>query len=201
MVRIGGVNYKVSRISPLYLAAGMTASGLTSLYLLRRNNLKMVELRDVLREADKSGNGVDQALTDLQQYVLHHMNTSLATESVYPPIQLEFTYKRLMEQENSKADSQNSQLYIKAKDYCERVNPNSVLGRDRVPCIEQYLQDNQTVQPSTVSPSLYKFDFIAPKWSPDMAGWSLVLTVLLLIGLIARVITGYLTKKRRTTSK
>jgi len=187
---------RIRRVRPLYLGAATTASGLVSLYLLRRNNLTMSQLRDQLREADKSGKDVNQALDDLQQYVLHHMNTSLATESVYPPIQLQYTYERLMAAEQAKVDGQNSQLYINAKDYCEQQNPTSILGRDRVPCIEQYLQDHQAVQAQAIPASLYKFDFVAPRWSPDLAGWSLVLFGLLTLALLTRLIVGVIHKKR-----
>jgi hypothetical protein len=41
-----------------------------------------------------------------------------------------------------------------------------------------------------ISPSLYEFDFVSPTWSPDLAGWSLVASTMLLLLFISLVIAG-----------
>jgi hypothetical protein len=38
--------------------------------------------------------------------------------------------------------------------------------------------------PAPISAALYKFDFVSPNWSPDLAGWSLVLSALFLLAFI-----------------
>jgi hypothetical protein len=38
--------------------------------------------------------------------------------------------------------------------------------------------------PTPIPAALYKFDFISPSWSPDLAGWSLVVSVLFLLAFI-----------------
>lgn len=183
------------RISPVYVATAFVASGAVTVYALRANNLKMVELKEKLFKADEAGQDVQTPLRDLQQHVLHHMNTSLATESIYPPIQLKGTYDRLMAVEKARVDAINGGLYTAAQAKCE-AEVNAVLGRDKIPCVEQFLQDSKAAEVKTVSTSLYKFDFIAPKWSPDMAGWGIVLTALIGLFLIARLAAALWYKKQ-----
>lgn len=186
---------KFRRVEPVYIAAAFVAFGAISVYTLRANNLRMLELKQQLYDADKSGADVQKPLQDLQQYVLHHMNTSLATESIYPPIQLKNTYDRLVAAEKSRVDGINGSLYTEAQNYCE-AQVNAVLGRDKIPCIEQYLQDNQAVQATVVPDGLYKFDFVAPKWSPDIAGWSVVITIFIGILLVSRIVAGWWYKRK-----
>lgn len=146
---------------------------------LRSNNQNMIKLRDVVFAADKSGSDVQKPLQDLQAYVTTHMNTDLSAgkNAVYPPIQLQYTHERLVEQLSQKIAATNSQLYNDAQHYCEQQNPTGFSGRTRVDCVMQYVDSHGTEKIPTVPTDLYKFSFASPRWSPDLAGWSLVLTV------------------------
>jgi hypothetical protein len=146
----------------------------------------MVRLRSAVYVADKDNGDVNGALKKLQAYVVAHMNTSLTAGSgaIYPPIQLTYTYQRLeAAQSASVANLQktNLQLYTQAEDYCQAKIPIGFSGRYRVPCIEQYITShgfgNDLTMP-TIPASLYEFSFISPTWSPDLAGWSLVVAAL-----------------------
>jgi len=108
------------------------------------------------------------------------MNTNLSTgTSVYPPIQLKYTYQRLVDAQSSRLAQTNTQLYTEAQHYCEQQNPVDFSGHNRVPCIEQYVSSRSpdAVQLPAIPDALYKFSFATPKWSPDLAGWSLVIGV------------------------
>jgi preprotein translocase subunit SecF len=156
-------------------------SGLICLASLRHNNTTMIGLRDQVYAADKSNGNVEAALDKLRAYVYGHMNTDLSSGSgIKPPIQLSYTYARLQQNE-----AQNSSLYIDAKNYCEAKIPasQSVSGRGRIECITQYVTDHGA-KPVNVPQGLYQFDFISPAWSPDLAGWSLVATVIFFAGLV-----------------
>ena len=183
------------RIPIVYIATGFVTSSAVTVYALRANNLKMVELKETLFKADETGAPIQQPLQDLQQHVLHHMNTSVATESIYPPIQLKGTYDRLVAAEKARVDTINGSLYTTAQAKCE-AEVNAILGRDKIPCIEQYLQDNKAEVARTIPTSLYKFDFVAPKWSPDFAGWSIVMTILIGLFLVSRIIANIWYKKQ-----
>lgn len=148
---------------------------------LRANNEHMAMLRADVYAADKSGVGVPTALDNLQAYVTAHMNTNLSSGagSVYPPIQLEYTYLRLVQAQDQIAQSSNSGLYTAAQDYCQKVVQHYFAGPKIVPCIENYVSTHGTLGTKlpTISPALYEFDFVSPSWSPDLAGWMLLATI------------------------
>lgn len=160
---------------------------------LRHNNLEMVQLRNAVYQADKSGNNVEGALYNLRTYVYAHMNTGLSTNgSVYPPIQLKYTYQRLLQAAQAKAATVNAQLYTDAQEYCQATIPNGFSGRYRVPCIESYISSHGGQETVSIPSAMYKFDFVSPRWSPDLAGYSLLLSGLLGILLFIRLAAGWL---------
>ncbi|OGL40578.1 hypothetical protein A3J32_02770 [Candidatus Saccharibacteria bacterium RIFCSPLOWO2_02_FULL_46_7] len=53
-------------------------------------------------------------------------------------------------------------------------------GSGRVSCVADYVTSHG-VKVKAVPAGLYQFDFLNPAWSPDLAGWSLVITTLTLI--------------------
>lgn len=148
-----------------------------AVFALRTNNQEMIRLRERVYTADKAGRDVQAPLQDLQAYVTTHMNTNLSTDTgVYPPIQLKYTYERLVKERSDAASATNSRLYSEAQAYCEQQNPASVSGGNRIPCIQEYVQ-SRTIQQPAIDDALYKFAFTSPRWSPDLAGWSILAAV------------------------
>lgn len=148
-----------------------------AVFALRTNNQEMIRLRERVYTADKAGRDVQAPLQDLQAYVTTHMNTNLSTDTgVYPPIQLKYTYERLVKERSDAASATNSRLYSEAQAYCEQQNPASVSGGNRIPCIQEYVQ-SRTIQQPAIDDALYKFAFTSPRWSPDLAGWSVLAAV------------------------
>ncbi|HKR82395.1 MAG TPA: hypothetical protein VJR27_05365 [Candidatus Saccharimonadales bacterium] len=165
-------------------------------FSLRANNLQMVHLRNDVYQADKTGTGVETALQKLRSYVQVHMNTNLTdgTTAVYPPIQLKYTYARLQQAEQQRVASTNAALYPAAQAYCQQQNPTDFSGRNRVPCIEDYVS-RYGAKEHVIPDSMYKFSFVSASWSPDLAGWSLVLSVILLVLTLLRIFVGYWSKR------
>ena len=163
------------RIEPRYffvLAAVFTAS---SVILLRANNEHMIKLRSAVYSADQRNDHVEESLRALQAYVVAHMNTDLSggSSTVYPPVQLKYTYDRLVQAESEALAQTNSQLYTAAQVYCEAQRPTGYVI-NRIGCITDYLQSHDTKHEiAPVPDALYKFAFASPKWSPDLAGWSI----------------------------
>jgi hypothetical protein len=170
---------KIKWLKPQYFLVLALLSGLICVFALRANNQHMVQLRNEVYTADKYNRDVQKPLRDLQAYVTRHMNTNLSAgnTSVYPPIQLKYTYERLTSSQRSEF-TKNSNLYTEAQHYCEQQNSTDFSGHNRVPCIEQYVQSHTTSAIPTIPDALYKFDFISPRWSPDLAGWSLLAAIL-----------------------
>ena len=161
-----------------------------SVYGLRQNNLAMVNLRDAVYEADKNDGDVNAALNDLRQYVYSHMNTNLSSgnNTIKPPIQLRYTYERLISEAEKRANDEG--LYTEAANYCQGRIPASVSisGRSRISCVQDYILSHGGKRAEPVPTALYQFDFVSPTWSPDFAGWSLLLTAILFLAFITKVI-------------
>lgn len=176
------------KIHPLVLVALILMFGSVSVFALQQNNLKMGELRQAVYTADEENGDVEAALRELRQYVHAHMNTDLSagTNAVYPPIQLEHTYKRLVAAEQERIKQVNENIYTQAQAYCERLYPESFSGGPRVPCIREYVTE-RGVEANKIQDSLYKFDFVSPFWSPDLAGWSVLATIALTALLLVRL--------------
>lgn len=187
---------KLRAVKPWYFLALTVVLGTVCLFALRHNNERMVVLRDAVYAADKNNGDVNGALRNLRTYVYAHMNTSLASgpNAVYPPIQLKYTYERAQAAAEQQLAQTNQSLYNDAQHYCEAQDSVDFSGRNRVPCIEDYvLKHGATL--TAIPDALYKFDFVSAKWSPDLAGWTLVLTLVSAAGFVLSAVYHWWAKK------
>lgn len=171
----------------IIFALGASAAAIA----LRQNNLTAIQLRDKVFQADKENGDTEAALQELRQFTYSHMNTNLASDTgIYPPIQLKYTYDRLVAAEQKRVEGDNRDIYNQAQQYCEANFPQGLSGGNRLPCIKQYIDEHgkPDAKPRAIPDDLYKFDFVAPTWSPDLAGWSLVVAGLSLVLLVTRLI-------------
>ncbi len=129
---------------------------------------------NTLKAADEAGGDVNAALNDLRSYIYSHMNTEIGGDNgIYPPIQLSGTYGRLVAAEEKRVKDINDNLYTEAQAYCEATGNQGFSGRNRLDCINAYIDQNGA-KPQEIQDAFYKYDFVAPRWSPDMAGFSLL---------------------------
>lgn len=159
---------------------------------LRLNNIGMVERRNAVIAADESGNDdiTIQRLYDLQQHVAAHMNTDLG-RGVY----LEGSYTRDVEAWQSERYGEanpNGNIYKLAQEVCApQFNYYSAAylqcttsELEKYPAADEYADDTGKPRQET-----YIHDFASPTWSPDFAGWSVVLCVLLALWIVIRLVT------------
>jgi hypothetical protein len=167
---------------------------------LRHNNETMIKLRSAVYAADKNNGDVNTALNNLRRYVYGHMNTNLSSggNAIKPPIQLKYTYERLQAAEQKHADDANTSVYTQAQTYCQQQNSVDFSGRNRVPCITDYVTTHGQ-KANTTPVALYEFDFVSPVWSPDLAGWSLVTSVLLFVLFISSLLLDRLVSSKLKT--
>ncbi len=182
------------KIHPWYFLASAIIAGSVSIVALRHNNEHMIVLRNAVYQADKTNGDVEGALQDLRGYVFSHMNTSLASgpNAVHPPIQLKYTYERLQAAQQEGLGQNNSQLYGQAQKTCE-AEGQTATAQSTILCIQDYASAHG-IQLASIPEGLYKFDFVSAKWSPDLAGWSLVIAVASLIGLIISLLYRWFVK-------
>ncbi len=155
----------------------------------------MIVLRDAVYQADKNSGDVEGALRNLREYVFSHMNTSLASgpNAVHPPIQLKYTYERLQAAQQEGLGQNNSQLYGQAQKACE-AQGETTTAQSTILCIQNYASAHG-IQLAAIPEGLYKFDFVSAKWSPDLAGWTLVLAIVSLIGFVISFIYAWFMKR------
>ena len=179
---------KIARVSArtwLYL---FVATSIVCVLALRHNNQTMVKLRDAVYAADKDNKDVNAALNNLSHYVFGHMNTNLSSgnNNIKPPIQLKYTYQRLVDVQQNQIQAANQQIYTDAELYCQSIN-NAYFGTTRVPCVQNYVANHPIKQADINIPAgLYQFDFASPAWSPDLAGWSLLASLIFLLAFVIR---------------
>ncbi|MCA9332431.1 hypothetical protein KDA00_01010 [Candidatus Saccharibacteria bacterium] len=175
-------------LKTVYLVILLALVVATSVYSLRQNNLNAIRLRDAVIEVDKNNGDIESALQDLRRYTYAHMNTNLSagTTSIQQPIQLKYTYERLLASEKERVSKVNEKVYADAQVTCEKLYPIGLSGSGRIPCIEDYVAKNGAKE-QPIQDSLYKFSFTSPKWSFDLAGISLAIACVLLIIIVAKV--------------
>ena len=162
---------------------------------LRQNNLHMVKLRQAVIDADANGTDVEKPLQELRTYVTSHMNTNLRSHGKFatnePPIQLVTRYNQAVQaaQEKAAAANGNASLYVEAENSCkQRAVPLTIIAQ----CIQEYIaartNNANPAVAATVPKELYTYDFLSPKWSPDLAGWGVVATTVVGLAVLGRAL-------------
>lgn len=169
-------------------------SGIITLNAYIGNSREAKRRYDILIATDAAGGDVEGALRSLRTYIYAHMNTTIGSPTgVRPPIQLKGTYDRLTAAERARAAAAkeaNAGLYTKAQAECERLIPDGLSGRGRVPCITEYVTKNsQSETEQTIPDGLYKYDFVSPIWSADTAGIGMIVTAILGLVFVYRIVT------------
>ncbi len=150
-----------------------------SAYLLRQNNLKMLSLRDQVLQVDSETGDITKIapyIKELGNYVLNHMNTNFGR------IELPGTFNKEVDKIRKAAEisgAVDAKIYKRAQIKCE--DPYIPLTA-RAQCIQDYVVSNAK-QGTNISDlvfpdkSLFSYSFVSPTWSPDFAGFSVVLSI------------------------
>lgn len=178
---------KLRPVSYWYFLIGFIVTGLIAISALRQNNMEMIRLREAVKVADQTGNGVEEALQALRKHVYSHMNTDLTSgdNAIHPPIQLVHTYDRLTKGERERVAAHNKQVSDDAVRACEGRFPAGQI-QARAQCVQEHITQHSIKEQQTVPKELYQYDFVSPIWSPDLAGWSLLATAVLFVLFVLR---------------
>ena len=167
--------------------------GFVAATFLRLNNIGMVQRRDAVASADQQGNAADiqTRLYDLQRYVAAHMNTDMGV------VYLEGQYKRDTQSTIDAASSDsnpNGNIFKKAQEVCAPKYANlGHYSQAFQQCVINQLNSYAPASGETVAkPQLpkseqYRFSFVSPVWSPDFAGFSVLICVLIVLLIIVRI--------------
>lgn len=187
---------RLQRIKTWQLIILLVLSTFVSATFLRLNNIGMVQRREAVLSADKASDVdvLQNRLYDLQRYSADHMNAS--TGAVY----LQGAYDREAErrhQEAQQAQTGSENIYKKIED--EVCGPQARANGWRWPdprylsCQQKELEKYgaANVASTDISPpnaDLFRHSFLSPSWSPDFAGFSLVVTGLIMLMIVARIL-------------
>lgn len=204
---------KLSQVKTWQLVVLLVMIGFVSATFLRLNNVGMVQRRDAVLAADESNDTValNQRLYDLQRYVSSHMNTDPGR------IALDNTYKRaydakLKEFEASAKKQSSNDVVSKVRAVCDTKAQQGGYGYFStaadpryVACINEEWSKYPAAQVANLqfeapSTAPYYHTFVSPAWSPDFAGWSLIITGAIVFIIIVRLLVLVILKtmlKRR----
>lgn len=164
---------------------------LASLFFLRQNSLEMVRLRSEVKQADEKGEGVEQALSNLQKYVTSHMNTDLG-DGVSLQKSYEKAYQKAFDAAvEAQRSPQNKAASDRAHAECKAKHADNF--NLYVNCARDILQKSTGSSSGRVEfreppKEAFIYNFVAPVWSPDVAGISVILTGVVAIVLILKIL-------------
>lgn len=180
---------QLQRIKTWQLVILLILMGFVSATFLRLNNIGMLERRTGVLNSDKTGDDkvTKERLYELQRFVSSHMNTDLG-KGVY----LEYSYNRAYQAALGVAaldSNPNGNIFEKAQQVC--APRYTSWSYSYVMCvaneIDKYPSSGNLVSQISIKQELFIHDFQSPLWSPDFAGWSLVICVVILIMILARI--------------
>lgn len=190
---------RIERFATWKLVVLLILSLFVAATFLRLNNVGMVERRQAVYDADKQGDVtvIEERLYDLQKYASAHMNAD--TGDVYLDKKYSRDIKDIIkkaEAEEGKKSEISSQFRTKILNICNGRFSNNY------PAFAVCLREEQTkvgnqpdldIKPIKFpSPDVYKFSFVSPAWSSDFAGWSVFVSILLVLSVILRIIVGFI---------
>ncbi len=182
----------LQRVKTWQLVILLILAGFVSATFLRLNNIGMVERRAAVISADSAGNQDDtiRRLYDLQRYVSSHMNTDMG-KGVY----LQESYKRDSQKVLDSASSDqnpNGNIYKKAQEVCAPrfSNYSAAYLQCTTSELAKYPAATDLIQAAKLpSASSYLHSYASPIWSPDFAGWSLVVCGVIVLLIIIRLVS------------
>jgi hypothetical protein len=179
----------LQRVKTWQLLLILVLFGLIAATFLRLNNIGMIERRTAVLNADKSGDVevIRSRLFDLQRYSAAHMNANSGT------IYLEEQYKRdtktIIDAASARESTNN--INVKADKTCKAQF--SGYSQAYVQCfaseLAKYTAGAESADKANLpDPSLYRHDFASPVWSPDFAGFGVVICAFISVIIVARLL-------------
>lgn len=156
--------------------------------LLRLNNVGMVQRRNAVMSADKHGdvNDIHARVYDLQRYSAAHMNAD--TNTFYLQGQYDRDSQKALQDAQAAAGG-GSNANAEAEAVCKPQF--SGYSSAYLQCFLRELEKRPSSEKlpdiKTPSPALYQYNFVSPLWSPDFAGFSVLVCLLIVTIIIVRI--------------
>lgn len=181
---------RLQSIKTWQLVILLLLAGFIAATLLRLNNIGMIQRREAVLHADKAGEtgAIKARLYDLQRYVTSHMNADMG--SIY----LENQYRRDSDQAIDTAggsSNPNGNIYKKAQEVCAPrfTHYSQAYLQCTVDYLNQYApSDSPDAGVKLPKADAYRYSYVSPLWSPDFAGFSVLVCLLIILMIVARLI-------------
>jgi len=180
--------------------------------LLRLNHIKMTELRDAVMSADDENDDekIEKGLLELRKFTYSNMVINIVEENGEQkitfgtgPFYLEHQYlraaKKALKEAEDKLSSDanpNGNIYGMAGDTCKALAlqngwtwDNANFINCMVTEINKYpASDNvhDTFVAALPSTELYRHNYASPAWAPSLAGWLILITVVIIVVIFIR---------------
>ena len=156
---------------------------------LRLNNTGMNARREAVMAADKAGdvNEIRARVYDLQRFSAAHMNAN--TGVFYLQEQYNRDSKQAVE-EASNVSSASARANAEAEAIChpQFAGWSTAYMQCFLAELAKRPAADKLPEVQLPSPSLYRYSFISPAWSPDFAGWSLVACIVIMGIILLRLL-------------
>ena len=160
---------------------------------LRLNNVGMDQRREGVYSADEAGDEdiIHQRLLSLREYSSSHMNAN--TGAFVLKNQYDRDSQRALadaQNKSEESESPNGNIYKKAAEVCDPQF--SGYSQAYMQCFMNELNkypESGAVSDSVVLPTaeLYQYDFASPIWTPDIAGWTVLLAIIISVVIITKI--------------
>ena len=181
----------LQRVKTWQLVIILILAGFLAATFLRLNNIGMVQRRAAVLSADESGGdqNITDRLFDLQRYVSAHMNTDMGN-GIYLKNQYDKASQAIVDAASAEATPKGN-IYKEINDACKAIYHSYT---PYFQCVTDRLSKTSGVADPITTVTLpradaYKYNFSSPLWSPDFAGWSVLVCVLIGLMIIARLIS------------
>lgn len=181
---------QLQKIKTWQLILLLVLMGFVSATFLRMNNTAMVQRRNAVLSADKSGdvNEMRGRIYDLQRWSAAHMNADTGT------FYLQEQYNRDAQRafkDASEVSNDSLQAHIKAEAVCHPQfhGWSTAYMQCFMNELAKYPGTDKLPEPKLPSPALYRYSFVSPLWSPDFAGWSIVVCGIIILMIITRTVS------------
>ena len=205
---------KKTRVKTWMLLVALIPLGFADATLLRLNHIKMTELRDEILAADADNDDakIEEKLLELRKFTYSNMVINIVEENGEQritfgtgPFYLEHQYlraaKKALKEAESKLSSDanpNGNIYGMAGDTCKALAlqngwtwDNANFINCMVTEINKYpASDNvhDTFVAALPSTELYRHNYASPAWTPSLAGWLILITVVIVVVIFIRLL-------------
>ncbi|MBC7943483.1 hypothetical protein H7X68_03240 [Candidatus Saccharibacteria bacterium] len=183
---------ELQRVKTWQLIILLILAGFVAATFLRLNSIGMNDRRRAVMLADEVGKGevTINRLYDLQRYVSAHMNTDMG-KGLY----LENSYKRDYQSSIDKAaqdGNSNGNIYKKAQEVCapQFTRYSYAYLQCTTGELAKYPAASDLISSVQVPiAASYLHVFVSPLWSPDFAGWSVIVCFVIALMIAVRLLS------------